>query len=104
MQQLVEAPGVAAADEDGVSMVDRVHRVIELMDADGLHPKALAEFQGAGIPVAADHRVGNEQDALDLFAGEQGLHPIRAQPSRPGHSVALPLLRRSSSMKRVLDK
>ncbi len=76
MQQLVEAPGVAAADEDGFRLLDGVHRIVELVDADGLHTQALAELQGTGIPVAADHRVGDQQDALDLFAGEQGLHPI----------------------------
>ena len=76
MQQLVEAPGVATADKDGLRLLDCVHRVVELMDADSFHPQALAKFIGPGIPIAADHRVGYEQDTLDLFAGEQGLHPL----------------------------
>lgn len=32
LQQLVQASGIATADEDGI------HRVVELMDADGFHP------------------------------------------------------------------
>ena len=76
MQQLVEAPGVAAADKDGVGLIDGIDRIIEVVNADGLDPEALGEIIGAGIPVAADHRVGDEQNALDRFAGQQALHPV----------------------------
>ncbi len=76
VQQLVQAPGIATADEDGISLIDGIHRVIKLMNTDGFHPQTLGEIAGAGIPVAADHGVGDQQYAFDLFAGEQGLHPI----------------------------
>lgn len=46
------------------------------MDADGFHSQAFAELISPGIPVTADHGVGDEQDALDLFAGEQALYPV----------------------------
>ena len=76
MQQLVEAPGVAAADKDGVGLIDGIDRIIEVVNADGLDPEALGEIIGAGIPVAADHRVGDQQNAFDRFAREQVLNPV----------------------------
>jgi hypothetical protein len=84
VQPLVQEPGIAAADKDGVGPVDGIHRIVEVMDADGVHPQTLGELPGAGIPVAADHRVGDEQDALDLVASEQGLHPVAGPAEQAG--------------------
>ena len=76
VQHLVEAPGIAAADKDGVRLIDGINRIIEVVDADGIDSQTLLQLVGPGIPVAADHRVGDEQDALDLFVGDQALNPI----------------------------
>jgi hypothetical protein len=65
MQQLIQQPGISAADKNTFRIFDSLNRGIKMLDAGNINPQRFREFTGTLVVISANNRIGNQHCRAD---------------------------------------